>query len=262
VHQGSVNWHRHAVHAVLAAAAVSLLAGCAASASIPTSSAATGTSTGTAGGKTPTPSPQPTGPTATFTAVTPAPDVTSVPTAPSLTAEEAEADRLAMEQFIANAWDAMDAKRLSDLSIGDCLYFDYDYQVKTTAVFPVDCSSPHEGEVMATYRHPDSAYPGLHNLGGSAEAYFGAAADAMREAGQLPSTTRRHLSPTEADWEAGERTSVDMLIHNSSFGLLERGYLDTDHVTVTEVPDEGTASGDLANTLENGADPAESNVYP
>lgn len=55
---------------------------------------------------------------------------------------------------------------------------------------------------------------------------------------------------------------MDLLIHNSSFGLLERGYLDVDHVTVAEVPDRGTAPGDLANTLENRADPAESNVYP
>ncbi|WP_264668907.1 hypothetical protein [Arthrobacter sp. VKM Ac-2550] len=173
--------------------------------------------------------------------MTPTPDVTSVPAAPSLTAEEAEADRLATEQFLANAWDSMDAKRLSDLSIGDCLYFDYDYMAKTTAIFTVDCSTPHEGEVMATYRNPDSEYPGQYNLGGSAGPVFGEVADAMREAGQLPTTTSKHLNPTEADWEAGERTSVDLLRHNASSGLLERGYLDTDHVTVTEVPDKGTA---------------------
>ncbi|WP_139186726.1 hypothetical protein [Arthrobacter crystallopoietes] len=194
--------------------------------------------------------------------MTPAPDVTSIPAAPDLTAEEAEADRLAMEQFLANAWDTMDAKRLSDLAIGDCLYFDYDYQAKTTAIFTVDCTTPHEGEVMATYRHPDSEYPGQYNLGGSVGPVFGEVADAMREAGQWPTTTSKHLNPTEADWEAGERTSIDLLRHNASSGLLERGYLDTDHVTVTEVPDRGTASSDLANTLENRADPAESNVYP
>jgi hypothetical protein len=241
VHQCSVNWHRLAVHALLAVAAVSLLAGCAASVSIPALSAATEASSGKAGGKTPTPSPQPTGPTATLTAVTPAPDVTSVPAAPRLTAEEAEADRLAMEQFLAHAWDTTDAKRLGDLSIGDCLYFDYDYMAKTTAIFTVDCSTPHEGEVMATYRHPDSEYPGQYNIGGSVGPVFGEVADAMREAGQLPTTTSKHLNPTEADWEAGVRTSVDLLRHNASSGLLERGYLDTDHVTVTEVPDKGAA---------------------
>lgn len=118
MNQGNANSHRHAVRALLAAAAVSLLSGCAASASIPTSSGATGFNAGEASENTSAPSPQPTGPPATFTAVTPAPDAISVPAAPSLTVAEADADRLAMEQFLANAWDTMDAKRLSDLAIG------------------------------------------------------------------------------------------------------------------------------------------------
>lgn len=78
-------------------------------------------------------------------------------------------------------------------------------------------------------------YPGMRLL----EASF--AADLMREADQLPSRALKDLTPTRADWEAGERTSVTMLRDNSNYGLLERGYFDTRHVTVTEMPDQGTA---------------------
>ena len=132
----------------------------------------------------------------------------------------------------------MEPKRLSDVSIGDCLYFDYDYQAKTTAIFTVECSTPHEGEVMAAYQHPDAAFPGQQRLREVAGPAFGNARDALREAGQLPTATGQDLTPTEADWKDGVRTSVTMLHADASTGLLDRGYFDPSQVEITRVVEE------------------------
>lgn len=158
---------------------------------------------------------------------------------------EIDAERLAMERFLTQAWDTMEPKRLGDVSIGDCLYFDYDYQAKTTALFTVDFATPHEGEVMAIYRHPDSEYPGQGALDGIADPVVSETADVMRQAGQLPTNARRGLAPTEADWETGERTSISLLLGNNSFELLERGYFDPGHAKVYDVSDYGPAGSQI-----------------
>lgn len=227
--------------AVVAVAAVSLLTGC------------TGVSIGQAESGTPaaaqaSPAPAtPSGPTATVIAVTPAPGASPIPSKPSVPAgsalsmEEMDDARLAMDRFLATAWDTMEPKRLGDVSIADCLYFDKDYRTKTTALFTVDCATPHEGEVMAIYQHPGSEYHGQGDLDGIAGPVFSEAADVMRQAGQLPTDARRDLMPTEADWETGERTSIGLLLGNNSFELLERGYFDPGHAKVYDVPDYGPA---------------------
>lgn len=234
-----MNRYRASAGAVAALAAASLLTGCtgagAEQVEIATSAAAPASSAPAA----------PAGPPATVIAVTPAPGASPIPSEsseplePALSREDMDADRLAMEEFLDTAWDTMKPKRLGDVSLGDCLYFDYDYQDKTTALFTVDCSTPHEGEVMAIYQHPDSEYPGQGNLSKAAGPVLGDAADLMRQAGQLPTNVRRDLMPTEADWKAGERTSLSLLAGSNSFELLERGYFDPDQVKVYEVPDKG-----------------------
>jgi hypothetical protein len=171
---------------------------------------------------------------------------------PALAVEKMDAERLAMEQFLADAWDTMEPKRLGDVSIGDCLFFDYDYQDGTTALFTVDCSTPHEGEVMAIYQHPDyDEYPGQGNLSKIAGPVLAGAADSMRQAGQMPTSAHRDLIPTEGDWEAGQRTSISLLSGSNSLELLERSYFDPDRVEVYEVPDQGPANSETPAATRN-----------
>jgi len=97
------------------------------------------------------------------------------------------------------------------------------------------CSTPHEGDVLAIYRHPDSEYPGQQNLHRIAAPALGDAADVLRQASQLPTSTRKDLIPTETDWQAGERTSITLLAANNSFELLDRGYFDPEQAETTVV---------------------------
>jgi hypothetical protein len=46
------------------------------------------------------------------------------------------------------------------------------------------------------------------------------------------------LIPTEADGQAGERTSITMLAANNSFELLDRGYFDPGQAGTTVVAEQ------------------------
>lgn len=240
-----INRTRAFIGAVLAMAAASLLTGC--------------TGTGSGQGETSTAAPTttasasatPTGPTATVTAVIPDAHASPMPSEqpelldPALAVEKADADRLTIERFLATAWDTMEPMRLEDVSIGDCLFFDYDYQNGTTALFTVDCSTPHEGEVMAIYQHPEyDEYPGQGNLNRIVGPVLADTADTMRQAGQMPTSAHRDLVPTEGDWESGQRTSISLLSGNSSLELLERSYFNPDRIKVYEVPDLGSVKSE------------------
>jgi hypothetical protein len=140
-----------------------------------------------------------------------------------------DADVAYTNEFLSQAWDTTEATSLVEVSIGDCIFFDYDYTATTTALFTVDCSQPHEGEVLAIYRYHESEYPGQVALWGRAGQAFSDAVDSLREAGWITTGfSYQDLAPTEADWEAGGRTGLTILRHGDSNGLLEGSYLDAE----------------------------------
>jgi hypothetical protein len=152
---------------------------------------------------------------------------------------DVDADEAYTNEFLSRAWDTTEPKSLADVYIGDCLFFDYDYTATTTALFTVDCSLPHEGEVLGIFRHHESEYPGQVALWRRAGQAFSDTADSLREAGWITGGfSYQELAPTEADWEAGERTGLTILRHGASNGLLEGSYLDSKHFKTI-----GTADG-------------------
>jgi hypothetical protein len=167
------------------------------------------------------------GPVAAMTVATPAPGSKRM-VAPG--PRDVDADEAYTNEFLSRAWDTTEPKSLADVNIGDCLFFDYDYTATTTVLFTVDCSLPHEGEVLGLFRHHESEYPGQGALWRRAGQAFSDTADSLREAGWITGGfSYQELAPTEADWEAGERTGLTILRHGDSNGLLEGSYLDSKH---------------------------------
>jgi hypothetical protein len=231
MNQNHSNRNRHGLHMALAMSIAAFLVGC----SVPqTSPNATHVTTSPApSSNSPSVSADPV---AVMTAATPAPGSTQM-IAPG--PRDVDADEAYTNEFLSRAWDTTEPKSLADVHIGDCLFFDHDYTATTTALFTVDCSLPHEGEVLGIFRHHESEYPGQGVLWGRARQAFSDTADSLREAGWITQGfSYQELAPTEADWEAGERTGLTILRHGDSNGLLEGSYLDSKHFKSI-----GTANG-------------------
>ncbi|MGW6172544.1 septum formation family protein [Arthrobacter sp. NPDC055138] len=141
---------------------------------------------------------------------TPLPSGSAVEPEVALSEEESAANTAHTGNFLAEQWKAgTKPSTLSAALPGDCVFFDREYSSgpTQTVIFPVPCDEPHEGEVFGVVTHGDQPYPGELVLGDEAT---GACADFLEQHIEklAPGHSFRPLSPTEADWKAGERSSV------------------------------------------------------
>lgn len=141
---------------------------------------------------------------------TPLPSGSAIEPEVALSKEDAEANTAYVDSFLAEQWKAgTKPSTLSAALPGDCVFFDWEYSSgpTQTALFPVPCTETHEGEVFGVVTHADQPYPGELALNGEAGSVCG---DFLMQ--NLPSLAPGHsfgpFSPTEADWKAGERSSV------------------------------------------------------
>ena len=134
------------------------------------------------------------------------------PTEPevALSEEESAANTAYIDNFLAEQWNAGAKPSTVGAALpGDCVFFDWEYSSgpTQTALFPVPCDEPHEGEVFGVVTHGNQPYPGEHSL--SRES-IRVCADFLEQ--HIEKLARGHsfrpFSPTEADWKAGERSSV------------------------------------------------------
>jgi hypothetical protein len=141
---------------------------------------------------------------------TPLPSGSSLEPEVALSEEESAANSAAIDSFLAEQWKAgTKPSTLSAALPGDCVFFDWEYSTgpTQTALFPVPCDEPHEGEVFGVVTHADQPFPGERALGD--ESVRACAAFLEQHLEKLaPGHSFRPFSPTDADWKAGERSSV------------------------------------------------------
>jgi hypothetical protein len=158
---------------------------------------------------------------------TPLPSGSSIEPEVALSEEESEANTAYIDSFLAEQWKAgTKPSTLSAAQPGDCVFFDWEYSSGPTqaALFPVPCDEPHESEVFGVVTHGGKAYPGERALGDEATRLC---ADFLEQHMEklAPGHSFRPFSPTDADWKAGERSSVCLY---SPPGLLsERSHFTT-----------------------------------
>ncbi|UNK46410.1 septum formation family protein [Arthrobacter sulfonylureivorans] len=128
----------------------------------------------------------------------------------ALSEEESAANTAYIDSFLAEQWKAgAKPSTVSAALPGDCVFFDWEYSSgpTQTALFPVPCDEPHEGEVFGVVTHGNQPYPGEHSLSRESNRLC---ADFLEQ--HIEKLARGHsfrpFSPTEADWKAGERSSV------------------------------------------------------
>jgi hypothetical protein len=147
----------------------------------------------------------------------------------TLSEAELEAESAYIDSFLAEQWKAgTKPSTLSAARPGDCVFFDWEYSSgpTQTALFPVPCGEPHEGEVFGVVTHGHQSYPGERALGGEATRVC---ADFLGQHAEKLATgySFRPFSPTEADWKAGERSSV--CLYNPPGLLSERSHFMNEH---------------------------------
>jgi len=97
-----------------------------------------------------------------------------------------------------------------DLEVGDC--FTADLGALLEFVDVQDCASPHEYEVYASLLEPDGDFPGGNALEQDAQDRCTSSfADFVGIRYENSKLTINFLSPTRADWEAGNRSVLCFL---------------------------------------------------
>lgn len=157
---------------------------------------------------------------------TPLPQRPTVAPLQSIGAEDPADDNAYIDDFLEKQWaSGVEASSPGEVAVGDCVFFDWEYSSgpTTTALFPVSCEDPHEGEVFGVITHSDGVFPGSGALGQEAGIPCSDVLLEYLEARLIPYAVHRVMSPTEADWASGERTSVCLfspgfLVEDDYFG--------------------------------------------